>query len=64
MENKVLCGCHNVTLKDVQEQIKQGITEFEALQKITNIGTDCPPCKEQNERLFIILLDEEANNTF
>jgi NAD(P)H-nitrite reductase large subunit len=59
MENEVLCCCHNVTLGDVEEQIKLGVKSFENLQVITKIGTDCPPCKEKNEKLFKILLDKE-----
>ena len=59
MEKEVLCCCHNVTLEDVKEQIIIGVDNFEDLQEITKIGTDCPPCKEKNEKLFRILLEEE-----
>jgi bacterioferritin-associated ferredoxin len=59
MEKEVLCCCHNVTLDDVKDQIKLGVNSFDDLQVITKIGTDCPPCKEKNEKLFKILLDEE-----
>jgi bacterioferritin-associated ferredoxin len=52
MEKEVLCCCHNVTLEDVKEQINNGVSSFAELQQITKIGTDCPPCKEQNEELF------------
>jgi bacterioferritin-associated ferredoxin len=59
MEKEVLCCCHNVTLDDVKDQIKLGVNSFDDLQVITKIGTDCPPFKEKNEKLFKILLDEE-----
>lgn len=59
MENKVLCECHNVTLEDVKEQIKLGVNSFEELQRKTNIGTDCPPCSENNSKLFKNLLNEK-----
>lgn len=59
MEKEVLCCCHDVTLEDVKEKIKLGINSFEDLQKITKIGTDCPPCKEKNEKLFKVLLDKK-----
>jgi bacterioferritin-associated ferredoxin len=56
MEKEVLCCCHNVTLEDVKEQINNGVSSFAELQQITKIGTDCPPCKEQNEKLFMKLI--------
>ena len=28
-------------------------------EEITKIGTDCPPCKEKNEKLFQELLDNQ-----
>jgi len=59
MEKEILCGCNNVTLDDVKEQIKQGVDSFYDLQEITKIGTDCPPCKEKNEKLFQELLDNQ-----
>jgi bacterioferritin-associated ferredoxin len=59
MEKEVLCCCHDVTLVDVKNQIKLGVNSFDKLQEITKIGTDCPPCKEKNEKLFKILLNEE-----
>lgn len=58
MEDKVLCCCNNVTLNDVKEEIKNGVKTFEELQVKTGIGTDCPPCKEENEKLFKTLLEE------
>lgn len=59
MEKDVLCCCHNVTLADVKKQIELGVTDFAELQQITKIGTDCPPCKEQNEELFKTLLSNK-----
>jgi len=59
MEKEMLCGCHNVSLEDVKKQLKLGVTSFEELQEITKIGTDCPPCKEQNEALFHTLINQK-----
>lgn len=56
MENKVLCGCHDVTMNDVKSQIKLGVKSFEELQSKTGIGTDCEPCMESNKILFNDLL--------
>ncbi len=56
MEEKVLCCCHNVTLKDVENQIKNGVKTFKELQDNTGIGTDCPPCATDSEKLFTEML--------
>ena len=55
----MLCCCHNVSLEDVKKQIKLGVSNFEELQEITKIGTDCPPCKEKNEILFNDLVNQK-----
>jgi len=60
MKKEVLCSCHNVTLEEVKEQIEIGVDSFEDLQVTTKIGTDCTPCKEKNEKLFKVLLEEEV----
>ena len=49
---EVLCGCHGVTKQDVQNAIKNGVKTFEELQKLTAIGTDCPPCTESSKEYF------------
>lgn len=59
MENKVLCCCHNVTVEDVKKHIDQGVTNFEDLQAKTGIATDCPPCKENNEKVFKNMLEQK-----
>jgi len=59
MEKEMLCCCHNVSLEDVKKQIKLGVSNFEELQEITKIGTDCPPCKEKNEILFNDLVNQK-----
>lgn len=62
MENKELCCCHNVTVNDVKKQIEKGVTTFQELQEKTKIGTDCPPCKESNEKVFEMLLNEKGRD--
>lgn len=59
MEKEMLCCCHDVSLDDVKKQIELGVTNFEKLQEITKIGTDCPPCKEANEQLFNTLVNQK-----
>ncbi|MCF7927228.1 MAG: (2Fe-2S)-binding protein [Candidatus Izimaplasma sp.] len=58
MENKVICGCHNITLKDIKKHIDSGVKTFEKLQEKTNIGKNCPPCQSSNKLLFMKLLDK------
>lgn len=58
MDHEVICCCHNVTIKDVKGHIEKGISTFEELQSITNIGKDCPPCEQKNRQLFNQLLNQ------
>lgn len=58
MENNVICGCFNITLKDMKNGISDGINSFEEFQEKTGIGTGCPPCLENNKLLFKKILDQ------
>lgn len=60
MENKVICECFNVSTNDIKNAIKSGIKTFKDLQDKTNIGTECPPCTENSEKIFIELLNETS----
>lgn len=51
-KSEVLCECHNVTKQDVIDAIESGVSSFEELQKLTAIGTDCPPCTESSKEYF------------
>lgn len=55
-DQDVLCGCNNITLKDVKLQIQQGVKTFEELQEKTSIGMYCPPCEESSKKVFEELL--------
>ena len=46
-------------LNDVKQKIKEGVTSFQELQELTKLGTDCPPCKDQNEELFKQLIEQK-----
>ena len=61
MEDKEVCCCHNVTVNDVLKHIQEGVRDFKPLQEKTKIGTDCPPCKEDNELLFKELLQRDIS---
>lgn len=58
MENKELCCCFNVTVNDIKEQIEEGVSTFKELQDKTKIGTSCPPCAVEAEKVFIELLNK------
>ena len=57
-DNTVVCGCFNITVNDIKEAIRSGITTYEALQEETNISTECPGCKDVTLPLFQTLLSK------
>lgn len=56
--NDVICGCNNITVKDIKEHIKNGVTLFEQLQEKTQIGVYCPPCEEKSRTVFEALKED------
>ncbi len=52
MSEKLLCCCHNVTEDDMKKHIENGVVDFTELQKLTGIGTGCPPCEKSNKEVF------------
>ena len=45
MDNdKVVCGCINVTVKDLKDAIGNGAKSFEEVQSVTKVGTGCGKC--------------------
>ena len=54
--NKVVCGCFNVTVQDLNNAIKNGAKSFEDVQAATKVGTGCGNCVESNEALVAQLL--------
>lgn len=53
-----ICCCHEVTFGDMKKAVKNGTKTFAAFQELTQAGTDCPPCKVENEEWFNQLLEE------
>lgn len=51
-EAVVICTCLNITDKDIEEAVKAGAKNWEALQEATKIGTVCGGCKERAEELL------------
>jgi NAD(P)H-nitrite reductase large subunit len=57
MDNeKVVCGCHKVTVGDLNRAVKNGAKSFEEVQAITKVGTGCGNCVEGNKELVNELL--------
>ncbi|MFT8313815.1 MAG: (2Fe-2S)-binding protein [Clostridium sp.] len=54
--NKVVCGCFNVTEQDLNNAIKNGAKSFEEVQAVTKVGTGCGRCVESNKALVDKLL--------
>lgn len=55
-ENQVVCGCFNLTVRDLNNAIKDGAKSFEEVQLITKVGTGCGNCIEGNKKLVAQLL--------
>lgn len=48
----VVCTCLNITDKDIEEAVKAGARDWNALQEATKIGTVCGTCKARGEELL------------
>lgn len=55
-ENKVVCGCFNVTVSDLAKAIQNGAKSFEEVQAVTKVGTGCGNCVDSNKALVAQLL--------
>lgn len=49
--NKVVCGCFNVTEEDLKNAVKNGANSFEEVQVATKVGTGCGGCVKNNKSL-------------
>jgi len=54
--NKVVCGCLNVTVQDLNNAIKNGAKSFEEVEAVTKVGTGCGNCIESNKAFVNELL--------
>jgi NAD(P)H-nitrite reductase large subunit len=50
-DNKVVCGCYNVTEQDLKNAVKNGAKSFEEVQAVTKVGTGCGKCIKSNRAL-------------
>lgn len=55
-DSKVVCGCFNVTEKDIKNAINNGAKSFGEVQAVTKVGTGCGGCIVNNEELVSELL--------
>lgn len=55
-ENKVVCGCYKVTVKDLNNAIKNGANSFQEVQLATKVGIGCGNCVDSNKALVAQLL--------
>ncbi len=59
---KVICGCMNVTEKDIMNAINKGANSFEEVQVATKVGTGCGNCVAGNKKLVDeVLLSKKIN---
>lgn len=49
--NKVVCGCYNVTVQDLNNAVKNGSKSYKEVQAITKVGTGCGACVASTEAL-------------
>jgi NAD(P)H-nitrite reductase large subunit len=54
--NKVVCGCFNVTEQDIKNAINNGAKSYQEVQDITKVGTGCGGCVVSSEALVNELL--------
>jgi NAD(P)H-nitrite reductase large subunit len=54
--DKVVCGCFNVTEQDIKNAINNGAKSYQEVQDITKVGTGCGGCVVSSEALVNELL--------
>lgn len=51
-EAKTICECLSVTDHEIEEEVLEGVDDFETLQERTKISTGCGSCRPVAEKLF------------
>ena len=51
-EAVIVCQCMNVTDKDIEDAVKDGVSTYLQLQEHTKLGTVCGQCREKAEELL------------
>ncbi len=52
VEAVTICECVNVTDHEIEEQVLEGVPDFETLQERTKISTGCGKCRPKATELF------------
>lgn len=48
----IVCHCLHVTDHEIEEAVLEGKHDFEAVQKVTKVGTGCGTCRDKVEQLI------------
>jgi len=48
----IICECLNVTDHEIEEEVLEGVSDFETLQERTKISTGCGKCRDKAIELF------------
>ncbi len=59
-QSKIICQCMNVTDKEIEDAVLDGVRTYYQLQEKTKLGTVCGRCKDE----AIIVLDEYVEKYF
>lgn len=51
-KSEYICKCHNVTKQDIKDHVKNGVSTYKELRKITKVG-ECSSCKKRTKKKFI-----------
>lgn len=57
-DDEVICGCLNLTIKDIKNAVKSGARSFEEVQNVTKVGTACGVCIDEVTLLVDKLLEK------
>ncbi len=49
---RTVCQCMNVTDKEIEQAVRQGVKTYQQLQENTKLGTVCGQCKPEAEKLL------------
>ncbi|AWK52101.1 (2Fe-2S)-binding protein [Clostridium beijerinckii] len=55
-DDKVVCGCTNVTIQNLRDAIENGAKSFEEIQSVINVDTRCGQCVDSVKSLVNELL--------
>jgi bacterioferritin-associated ferredoxin len=60
MNNRLVCECYNIWVKDIKEALDSGQNSFEDLEKSMKLGVMCSACIGDAKKV-IAQLKEENN---